>query len=247
MLRIKFVLAAVWVLASCSNTPPIDEQVIENSPTHPKVSQRPVSKINLPPVQGEAKFRPNRYTPVETIQLPSGSLFNPSLALGLYKPSLNYQIGDMIMIKVDENTSANKSLKYKTDKKGSFELQPVTLNAGSISIGQNDLSAKYEQENDFNSSAKTQQKNSLEGDITVYIIDIMGNGNLLVAGEKWITLNTGQEFIRFSGEVRVSDISKNNTIESVKVGNSHIEYSGVGTMQDNQKTSLLGKLFEIFN
>jgi len=179
--------------------------------------------------------------------MPSGSLFNPQRAIGLYQPASHYQVGDMILVQVEEKTSADKSVKFKTDKKGHFELQPVTFNAGPINIGDNDLNAEYEQEKDFDSSAQTKQKNSLRGDITVYVLEVLANGNLIVAGEKWITLNTGEEFIRFSGEIRVSDISIDNTISSVKIGNAHIEYSGVGEMQDNQDPSLLGKLFSILD
>jgi flagellar L-ring protein precursor FlgH len=231
---------------ACSNTPPVDEQVVANSPTHPKVSQRPVVKKEQQVAPGDPKFSPIRRSDVAAIQVPSGSLFNPRLAIGLYQPANHYQVGDMILVKIKENTSADKSVNYKSGKKGHFELDPVTLNAGSIKVANGDLNAEYEQSKDFDSSAKTKQNNSLRGDITVYVTEVLNNGNLLVAGEKWITLNTGEEYIRFSGEIRVSEVGLDHTIASVKVGNAHIEYSGVGEMHDNQKASLLAKLFGIF-
>ncbi len=248
MCRLTLLLFILFfLLTACSNTLTVDEEVVASSPTNPKVSQQAVSTDNKKISPGDPKFSPIRRSLVENIQLPSGSLFNSHRAVGLYSPSSHYQVGDMILVEVKENTSANKSVKYQKDKSGHFELKPVTLNAGSIKIGNNDLNAEYEQGKEFDSSSQTNQKNSLKGDITVYVIEVLNNGNLLVAGEKWITLNTGQEFIRFSGEVRVSDISIDNTIPSVKVGNSHIEYSGLGDMQENQEPSLLGKLFGIFD
>lgn len=236
-----------FLISACSNTPPLDEQVVANSPTNPKVSQRPANLQDKKVAPGDPKFKPIRSHLANNIQLPSGSLFNPKLSIGLYSPSSHYQVGNMILVEVEEKTLANKSVKYKKDKAGHFELKPVTLNAGPINVGNNDLNAEFEQEKEFNSSAQTNQKNSLKGDITVYVTEVLNNGNLIVAGEKWITLNTGQEYIRFSGEIRVSDISIDNTILSVKVGNAHIEYSGVGDMQDNQDPSLLGKIFDIFD
>jgi len=233
------------LLIACSSTKPVDQQAVENIATNPKVSQRPVSINNNEPAPGDPRFRPIRKSPIDTFQLPSGSLFNPQRAIGLYQPASHYQVGDMILVQVEEKTSADKSLKFKTDKKGFFDLQPVTLNAGPIHIADGDLNAGFEQEKDFDSSAQTKQKNSLKGDITVYVLEVLNNGNLVVAGEKWITLNTGEEFIRFSGEVRVGDISIENTISSVKVGNALIEYSSVGEMQDNQDPSLLSKIFSI--
>lgn len=248
MCRLSFVLFIhFFLITACSSTLTADEQSVASSATNPKVSQQAVTTNDKKIAPGDPRFSPIRSSLVENIQLPSGSLFNSHRAIGLYSPSSHYQVGDMILVEVKENTTANKSVKYKTDKTGHFELKPVTLNAGAINIGNNDLAAEYEQGKEFDSSAQTNQKNSLKGDITVYVIEVLNNGNLLVAGEKWITLNTGQEFIRFSGEIRVSDISIDNTILSVKVGNSHIEYSGLGDMQENQEASLLGKLFGIFD
>jgi flagellar L-ring protein precursor FlgH len=248
MHRLNYSLLFVCCLITgCSNTTSVDEQVVTDSPTNPKVSQRPVTEKDTDIKPGDPKFRPIRNSAVDYIQLPSGSLFDPHRSIGLYSPSRHYQVGNMILIEVKENTSANKSVKYKTDKTGHFELSPVTLNAGPIKVGDDDLNAEFDQEKEFDSSAQTNQKNSLKGDITVYVTEVLNNGNLVVAGEKWITLNTGQEFIRFSGEIRVNDISIDNTVLSVKVGNSHIEYSGVGGMQENQEASLLGKIFGIFD
>lgn len=248
MLVKRFISLSVSLLVvACANNKPLDQQVVEDIPTHPKAVQRPVSKNAKDVTPGDPKYRPVRSNYVDTVKLPTGSLFDENRALGLYQPASYYKIGDMILVQVKEKTTADKSLRFKTDKKGNFELKPVSLNAGPIAVSGNDLTADYEQSKDFNSSAKTKQNNSLTGDITVYVLDIMPNGNLIVAGEKWITLNTGEEFIRFSGEIRVNDIDIDNTINSVKVGNAHIEYSGVGELHENQEASLLSKLFGILD
>lgn len=240
-------LFTVVFVTACSTPKPMDQQAVADIATHPKATQRPAIIKHKTIQPGDPKYRPVRSNYVKPVQLPTGSLFDQSRALGLYQPASYYKIGDMILVQVKEKTSANKSLRFNSDKKGSFELKPVNLNAGPIKVGGDDLSAKYDQNKDFDSTAKTKQNNSLTGDITVYVLDIMPNGNLIVAGEKWITLNTGEEFIRFSGEIRVADIDIDNTISSVKVGNAHIEYSGVGELHENQEASLLSKLFGILD
>ena len=119
------------------------------------------------------------------------------------------------------------------------------LNAGPIAVDGSKLNAEFLQDNEFDASSQTKQNNSLNGDITVYVKEIAPNGNLLVAGEKWISLNSGDEFIRFSGEVRIADINQDNSIASVKVGNARIEYGGNGRLHNNQESSLIGKIFSI--
>ena len=248
MITKRFITLAISLfVAACSTTKPLDQQAVADVPTHPKATQRPFSEKPKEVTPGDPKYRPVRSQYVEKVKMPTGSLFDETRALGLYQPANYYKIGDMILVQVEEETTANKALNYDSDREGSFELQPVVLNAGPINVGGTDLSAEYEQSKDFNSSARTNQNNSLSGDITVYVLDIMPNGNLIVAGEKWITLNTGEEFIRFSGEIRVADIDIDNTINSVKVGNAHIEYSGVGELHENQEASLLSKLFGILD
>ena len=86
----------------------------------------------------------------------------------------------------------------------------------------------------------------MSGSITVYVTGITPAGNLLVTGEKWIMMNRGKEYIRFSGEVRKKDVDESNTVLSSKVGNALIEYSGTGELQDNQQRTVIGKLFSIF-
>jgi len=183
---------------------------------------------------------------VSVVRVPTGSLFDPDNAAGLYELHHNFRVGDMVLIELDEQTSSQKSVDYNEDKSASFQIQPLTVNAGPIHISDDDLNVDHEQGGEFNSSANASQSNTLEGKITVYVVEVLPNNNLVVAGEKWITMNQGKEFIRFSGEVRTKDIDVNNTVSSAKVGNALIEYSGKGELQDNQKRSLLSKLFSIF-
>ena len=236
---------ASLLLGACSNT-----QVLEkvSALKEPEISQRPVSEPEKPrpATRGDADYRPIHPTPVTAVTPPNGSLFTPTLAIGIYQPVNPYQVGDMILVELDEEMSANKSLNYKADKKDSFDLQPVVINAGPLQVSGDKLNVDYRQDRNFDSSAQTEQKNSLKGTITVFVRQILANGNLVVSGEKWLTLNKGKEFIRFSGEIRPRDIARaNNTISSVNVGNARIEFSAQGEQQDNQDPSMLSKLFNI--
>ena len=64
-----------------------------------------------------------------------------------------------------------------------------------------------------------------------------------LTGEKWITLNNGDEFIRLTGIIRPQDISADNQIKSIKVANARIQYSGTGSFADTQKMGWLAQFF----
>ncbi|MEJ2444755.1 MAG: flagellar basal body L-ring protein FlgH [Exilibacterium sp.] len=72
---------------------------------------------------------------------------------------------------------------------------------------------------------------------------MLPSGNLVVRGEKWMTLNRGEEYIRIRGIVRPEDISQSNTVASTKLANAHISYSGTGSLAESQEMGWLARFF----
>ena len=121
---LNLVSTFIWciMLTACSQTPTNELQAIEDSPTHPKVTQKPYQHNPDSPQPGEARFRPIRAAQMHGVQVPTGSLFNERRAIGLYQPSNQYTIGDMILVKLAEKTSAKKSLDFQNEKSSEFNL-----------------------------------------------------------------------------------------------------------------------------
>ena len=85
--------------------------------------------------------------------------------------------------------------------------------------------------------------NSLNGNITVTVHQVLPNGVLIVRGEKWLTLNQGDEYIQVSGMVRPQDIGPDNTVESTKLADARISYSGTGAVHDTNVMGWLSRFF----
>ena len=96
---------------------------------------------------------------------------------------------------------------------------------------------------EFTGEADSSQSNSLSGEITVTVVDILPNNNMVVQGEKWLTLNKGKEYIRIAGVIRPQDVSPENTIESGKLADAQIAYSGEGFLADSNEQGWLTKFF----
>jgi flagellar L-ring protein precursor FlgH len=153
-------------------------------------------------------------------------------------------VGDIVTIRLVENTNASKSSSTTTSKKTSVDLpgptiagRPVTVNGTPI------LEMSMDDENSFDGSGDSSQSNKLTGDITVAVVKQMANGNLLVRGQKWIGINQGREYIRIQGVVRPIDIQPDNTIVSTKVANASISYGGKGALADANRPSWLARFF----
>ena len=143
-----------------------------------------------------------------------------------------------------ENTSASKSAGTNTSRETAVDLQPITgLGGNAVNIGNQSVQLGVNSANEFDGSAAANQSNSLNGNISVTVTQVMPNQNLVVRGEKWLTLNNGDEYIRLTGIVRAADISPDNEVVSSKVANARIQYSGTGTFARAQQQGWLTKFF----
>lgn len=88
-----------------------------------------------------------------------------------------------------------------------------------------------------------EQRNALTGNITVSVVEVLPNGNLIIRGEKRVTLNNGVEYVQLSGIVRPVDVLSNNTVLSTQVADATINYTGDGAIADSNKNGWLARFF----
>ena len=69
------------------------------------------------------------------------------------------------------------------------------------------------------------------------------NGNMWVEGQKMLTLNQGEEYIRVSGLVRPEDIKAGNQVDSGRIAQAQISYTGAGDLADASKQNWFGRFF----
>ena len=81
-----------------------------------------------------------------------------------------------------------------------------------------------------NGNGAATQEGALTGSVTVAVVAIMSNGNLILRGEKQLALTEGSEIIQVAGVIRPDDIAPNNTVLSRRLANAQITYRGTGDM-----------------
>lgn len=99
----------------------------------------------------------------------------------------------------------------------------------------------------FNGQGNAGQTSSLSSTLSVTIVDLRPNGTALVRGEKRMLLSQGKEWVRFSGVVRLADVSIDNTVPSNRVADASIEYAGKGALQRSSKPGWLSQFFSHVN
>jgi flagellar L-ring protein precursor FlgH len=83
--------------------------------------------------------------------------------------------------------------------------------------------------------------NTFAGTITVTVVEILSNGNLVVAGEKQVAVSNEEEIIRFGGVVNPNTLVFNQ-VSSQQVADARIEYRGRGATDDTQGTGWFTRL-----
>ena len=179
----------------------------------------------------------------------NGSIYQAGFEQNLYSDRKAFRVGDIITITLNERTQASKNANSQMDKNSDNKVGLTSLFGSSLTtnnpIGGNDLSlnAGYSADRSTKGDAKSGQSNSLTGSITVTVADVLPNGIIAVRGEKWMTLNTGDELVRIAGLVRADDISTDNTVSSTRVADARITYSGTGAFADTSQPGWFDRFF----
>lgn len=200
----------------------------------------------VPRLGSETRPVPAQRVPIELPAPPaSGAIYSNSSGLALFEDLRARRVGDLLTIVLEERTDASKTATTSTTKDTDVDTgTPTILGRGVTDDGVNILSNVLGAEREFTGEGDASQSNSLDGQITVMVMERLSNGYLRVEGEKHLTLNQGDEIIRVSGLVRPIDISTENTVPSTRVANAQISYSGSGPLADANRPGWLGRFFD---
>mgnify|MGYP006272410207 CR=1 FL=1 len=168
-------------------------------------------------------------------------------------------VGDVITVMLDESTQASRQQSNNVKRESSNDVVPQGLtqrvsamklptrilgtNLDGVLGGINLNKAAIESKGGGDAA----QNASLQGAITVHVIEVLANGNLVIRGEKQLALTEGIEVIQVSGIVRPEDISPTNVVMSRRLANAQISYRGAGDLASATKpgwgTNLLYKIW----
>lgn len=175
----------------------------------------------------------------------NGSIYNVATARPLFEDRRARLVGDTITINITEKTAAAKKSDTKADRSSNMSLGVPTIAGLPLKSFQGTTLAANSS-TAFEGKGENTSSNNFIGTLTVTVIEVYPNGNLLVSGEKQIGLKEGEEFIRFSGVVNPITITAGNTVASTQVADARIEYKANGFIDSAQVMGWLGRFFLSF-
>ncbi len=187
--------------------------------------------------------------PVEDFGPPNGAIYQQAVGATLFADVKARRVGDTLTVVLAENTTASTSANTSTSKESAAEITNPTVfgraptrrdDSGALPLFGGALDSTVE----FDGSGTSSQSNSMQGNMTVTVYQRLPNGNLMVKGERWITVNQGREFLRIAGIVRPSDIRPDNSVPSFKIADARIDYRGTGAIDDANRQGWLARFFQ---
>ena len=164
----------------------------------------------------------------------------------LYADDTARNIGDVLTIKITEDSKvdnkAKRDLKKETDRSSTFDGK---LNIDHILPSIPGFTMKAETNNEMTSKADYKDERSFVDRVTVVVVDVLPNRNLVVMGTRDRNIAGDIQTIEVSGIVRPSDIAFDNTIKSEQVANFRIVTRNGGVSAPYGKPGWLGRILDI--
>lgn len=200
------------------------------------------------PLAHSPEFAPVMPVAIEKPRQATGAIYNGRHSDNFFGRSRNYRVGDLITVMLDESTRAGREQRGSVTREASNNVIPSGLvskvqnlalptkilgtTLGGVLNGINLNESSIES----SGSGTAGQSASLKGAVSVTVVEVLANGNLMVRGEKQLALTEGAEVIQVSGIIRPDDVSPNNEVQSRRLANAQIAYRGTGDMAAAAKT-----------
>jgi len=161
----------------------------------------------------------------------------------IYADDVARQICDVITITITENSKvdnkAKRDMKKETDRSNIFNGDLGDF----VDLGEFGMSA--ESNNELKSKADYKDERKFVDNITVVVVDILPNRNLVVLGTRNRDISGDTQTIEVSGIVRPSDVSFDNKVKSEQVADFRIVSRNGGISAPYTKPGWLGSILDI--
>lgn len=187
-------------------------------------------------VAGPTSARP--IPPQAVTAAPNGSIYQAQSFRPVFEDRRGRMVGDIINVVITERTTANKNGTSSGSKSGSVGIGLPGPLQGAFGAR-----LATEADNNYADAAAQSASNAFTGTLGVTVVEVLPNGNLVVAGEKQVALDKGTEFIRISGVVNPDTIGAGNSVSSTAIADARVEYRTNTHLDRTELTSMASRFF----
>ena len=165
------------------------------------------------------------------------SLWVDNGALSLYADKKARNVGDILTIVINESTTQTATKSRTNSKSGSLSVGTGTgifdfIRAFSANGSDN-----------FQADGSATDTSTYSGQITVTVVEVLPNDNMIVEGTQSIWQNRDEHKITLRGTIRRDDVTMNNTVPSSRVADATLKFDGKGPLNAKQRQGILTQIF----
>lgn len=186
------------------------------------------------------------------------SLFHPAAnKQGTLIAKLNrFQVGDIITVNVNEAISASTTANTNTKKESAVQSQAgmenneflIAEKKGLIGLPKEQLpNWDIQSKNETKARGQTDRVAKLKTEVSCLVTKVLDNGNVMIEGEKTVSMNREDCHLTVSGIVRARDVTPLNTIDSNQLANASVLLKGKGPLWNNQRRGLITRFLDWFS
>lgn len=154
-------------------------------------------------------------------------------SMSLFSDRKARAVGDTLTIIINETSKATRANSANNSKSGDASLSAGT---GIFSF----LSAATASGSDsFKAQGGITNSNNVTGKISVQVIEVKPNGNMVISGTQMIKQNKDEHKITITGLVRKDDVQADNTVSSSLVADAQLFFDGKGPLNSKQRQGIL--------
>ncbi len=161
----------------------------------------------------------------------------------VYADDVARQIGDVLTITISEaskiDNKAKRDLQKETDRTTAFNGELGKF----VDLG--DFGMTASSGNELKSKADYKDERKFDDRITVVVMDILPNSNLVILGSRTRDIAGDIQTIEVSGIVRPSDVAFDNTVKSEQIADFHILTKNGGISAPFTRPGWFGKILDM--
>jgi flagellar L-ring protein precursor FlgH len=174
-----------------------------------------------------------------------GSLWHEDARLGdLYGDLIARHVGDVVTIKVVENSEALKSASTETARGSSLNASVDTFFGAPLDYGGFQPEVSGSMRNEFEGQGTTTRKDTLVATLTAKVVDVLPGGLLRIEGYRDVTINNERQYLLLRGVIRPVDIAPDNSVFSSSIADAQIAYAGNGVVSDKQRPGWFTRILD---
>ena len=158
----------------------------------------------------------------------------------LYADVRASQVGDIITLIINENTSSSNENNAETNKQSDVSISNAA-GTGSLKFIPG-FGLESANQNRFQGSAQVTSETQLSTRISTRIAKVLENGYFMIEGVRQIETNGEKTALNVTGIVRPADLTNANTILSSQVAELQVFLTGKGVSTDGHRPGIFTRI-----